>query len=328
MSSLLLTSLLLIYIGYGRPLPSLTIDGTSVAIGFNHVCVLSAMENDSPAGIPLCSGNNETKAVPPMDIPRLVQVVTGTYFSCGLAEDQSVHCWGKIDRPPLGFYSQLSAGSYYACGLLIDRSIQCWGQSRVVAAIAAASRETQQLVSLGGAATGYEQLSCGPDQCCAIDTRGKLHCWGQLGRIPVYLNDSSNSTGLSAAADLTRLSMDTFDLMQVSTGGDVSCAIAHPRQDLLCWGSLDKHGMVTRTPGPFLQIAASSGRLGLCAIRADRSVQCWGQARSLTAFTRGVAWDQMVLGASIVCGISMHSQLRCGGGNGVKLNFPSNLVVT
>jgi hypothetical protein len=87
--------------------------------------------------------------------------------------------------------------------------------------------------------------------------------------------------------------------------------------------------MVTLTRGQFLQVAVSSARMGVCAIRAeDRNVQCWGQAHSLTTFMQGTSWDQIVLGASIVCGVSMQSQLKCGGGNGVNLKFPPDVLVS
>jgi hypothetical protein len=97
--------LLLLYLApQTRGLPTLPIDGTSTAIGFNHVCALTPTYDRSTGGVVVCSGNNDFgKALPPQEL-TFVQLAAGMYFTCGLHIDQTVHCWGSIAATLLAVY--------------------------------------------------------------------------------------------------------------------------------------------------------------------------------------------------------------------------------
>jgi hypothetical protein len=88
--------------------------------------------------------------------------VTGLFFSCGLAIDQTVHCWGAIEKNIPGLYTQITSEgeSYFACGILIDGTANCWGfyDYKIKPPVLTNSR--------------FLQISCSEKHCCALDEKG------------------------------------------------------------------------------------------------------------------------------------------------------------
>ena len=298
----------------------LPIDGTSTAIGFNHICVLRRDEAAArrPGGRVECVGDADAgKATPPEDGGPFVQIVAGTYFSCGLSVDHSVTCWGRMSqRAPEGLFLQITAGNYHACGILIDGSIACWGQSRVVALVAASVNARSTLLASEDnyitLPVVYRQVSCGSESCCALTSDGKIQCWGAR----------SNSSASAPGEDPSDMRF-----RQVSVGGDgLLCGISFPSDALRCWGRTETLDLPRG--GRFTQVSVSSGRLGVCAIAADTlRVLCWGQARAFAPSFGAAAWEQVEVGATAVCGVSVESRLVCAGGNGMQLNFSRHSLV-
>ncbi|MEM7676783.1 MAG: hypothetical protein AAF449_12340 [Myxococcota bacterium] len=82
-----------------------------------------------------------------VDLKRWTDVVASQAFSCGIAEDGELFCWGSGEfgrtargrpqirttpgraRSPFDRYTQLSAGWFSACGTREDRSVWCWGRN-------------------------------------------------------------------------------------------------------------------------------------------------------------------------------------------------------
>jgi hypothetical protein len=309
-------------------IPTLTVDGTSTAIGVNHICVVSApmstgsFTSDWTGGRVICTGNGEFGKTSPPEVFNFVQIVAGVYFSCGLTAEQTVHCWGDIgQQKEEGMYLQISAGSHYVCGILVDGRLRCWGRARVVN-IASPSEPS----SPNQCETEYAQVSCGPEQLCALTKGGELHCFNSFGFVDSF-GLIANGSHVYSGVGVPDLTAARF--RQVSVGQDATCGITFPESYLLCWGSTDKHRIeFTSPPARYLQVSVSSGRLGVCAIHADRSLSCWGQAKSLVTFASSSRlWQQIEVGPSTVCAVSVASELKCGGGNGIKMSFPKSLVV-
>jgi hypothetical protein len=62
-----------------------------------------------------------------------VQVVAGNSFTCGIAVDQTLQCWGDKSFGDLsGLYSQITAGDIGMCGIMIDGVINCWGGTSLI----------------------------------------------------------------------------------------------------------------------------------------------------------------------------------------------------
>ena len=123
---------------------------------------------------------------------------------------------------------------------------------------------------------------------------------------------------------------------QISVGESLSCGISLLGGHLYCWGSPEffhyNRDIPRQKKGPFRQV--SVGSLGVCAILADPSeltgvdssaeievdenhspdrLLCWGTAKNLIDQSRFDAWDQISVGTSYICGVSMESEVECGG---------------
>lgn len=115
---------------------------------------------------------------------------------------------------------------------------------------------------------------------------------------------------------------------QLAVGETLSCGISLLGSHLFCWGServFYNSGLPRQARGPWRQVSVGSS--GVCAIRGEAegeektgesdwqpdSLQCWGMAKGLIPTDRFPAWDQISVGSSFVCGVSMESEVECGG---------------
>ena len=225
-----------------------------------YLSIRSELRNEwSLGGRAVCQGREEYGKTEAPEEEHFVQLVAGTYFTCGLTFDQRVRCWGRINAPPTeGLYLQLSAGSFYSCGLLIDGQIDCWGQSRVVT-------DVKNFAAQDRSAAHFEQISCGSETCCALNYEGKLHCWGAL----IVTNTTASEldtlehtvfTGETQSAQVgiskATVGNNEFDeiFSQISSGDSLACGILFPSGDLRCWGQVEKHSLKSVNKGPFIQV--------------------------------------------------------------------------
>ncbi len=171
----------------------------------------------------------------------LRQVSAGYNFSCFLAADKSVACWGDNGdgraTPPAGTFLSISTGIDFACGLKTDRSIACWGENGNGQANAPSGQ--------------YLQVSVGEDFACALTVESTLRCWG--------------------ASDLSGPGIYT----SITTGLNYLCAIAYD-QRVECWGNTTTVPSTTPTTARFNSI--SGGYLAPCGIQTDGTGLCWGGA--------------------------------------------------
>jgi hypothetical protein len=126
---------------------------------------------------------------------------------------------------------------------------------------------------------------------------------------------------------------------QIAVGESFSCGITLLGSHLYCWGDhrdfYYQPNIPKQVKGPFRQVSVGSS--GVCAIRAEAedegtteselevdsvgateahipdTLQCWGRAKSIINHSHFDAWDQVSVGSSYVCGVSMDSQIECGG---------------
>lgn len=122
---------------------------------------------------------------------------------------------------------------------------------------------------------------------------------------------------------------------QISVGESISCGVTLLGSHLLCWGDpvdfFVHKDLPRQQKGPYRQV--SVGSAGVCAIRADIEedlaneefavevpdghlpdrLECWGPAKSIINQYKFDAWDQVSVGSNYVCGVSMDSEVECGG---------------
>jgi len=325
----------------------------SLALSNDHVCTISQRHNDEDiGGEAVCFGreDNSGKLQPP-SIPTFVQIITGNTWACGLAVDQTVECWGSMNKHPVqGMFTQIVSATHWGCGIQIDKQVTCFG----------AVPRFQPLKS----DLGFVQLDCSDEHCCALDTMAVPHCWGRFGpeskhphvRPPRHLKvveASGASTGAEAQAEeedgyddeAEDLSSDLMQMKQISVGTHFSCGITLDNSDIQCWGASTRfHHMGTplRYAGPFKQL--SVGDAGVCGLygkvkesadglgpRSD-SMACWGaQVEAYVGQSpdpvHELQWDQVRVHKLQICGVTMNSDLKCFGQGFTPRHMPEDLIV-
>jgi len=348
----------------------LGIDGASMVVSHSHHCILEQKIDQNIGGRPQCWGSEHYGK---LNVPKnldFVQLVGGFSFSCGIAIDQTVHCWGSISGQIPGLYEQITApdDGYFGCGVLIDGKINCWGHSRPAGDMPLNEDHPDGLK--------YVQISCSNHHCCVLDSNAYPHCFGdnvshEL-NIPTityeqYLQQSSeydvdDVDDSNRGSDTTRrlkydrsgneeeeedfeVDIDEHEKLnkppilsaevskvqfrQLSVTDGYSCGITLLGSHLQCWGLYRSHLgrsdlAIKLSNGPYRQL--STGHKGICVIYDNTfQLQCWGYALTMSQLredTMSIQWDQISVGYTSVCGVTMDSELICFGATS-----PDNILV-
>jgi len=185
---------------------------------------------------------------------------------------------------------------------------------------------------------GWVSVSAQQDNTCAIKTDGTLWCWGHNEFGQVGNGDSGVGKKVSKPSQVGADSnWDT-----VSLGAEHVCGLKD-NGTLFCWGSNAQgqigdgngaDGVKSTVPAQVdasTWVQVSSGALSTCAIKADKSLWCWGSdtneqlgnpenADSLKPLRVGVAndWTWIAAGDIHTCGIRAErsgNNLYCWGSN-------------
>ncbi len=146
----------------------------------------------------------------------------------------------------------------------------------------------------------------------------------------------------ASSNDLKNLQTSSVQFRQISVGFGYNCGITLLGAHLQCWGDAPiiwVQKIPKKVQGPFRQV--SVGGMGVCVIKADPnemtptstedeegesqvgtvtpkehkpdSLECWGPGKGHLNLNRFEAWDQISLGSNFICGVSMDSEVECGG---------------
>jgi alpha-tubulin suppressor-like RCC1 family protein len=184
-----------------------------LALGTNHTCALLRSIDDSESVA--CWGSNAfgqlgQLGVPPDPEPadpvpvivpmlpsQLVQISAGADFTCVLAADGGVYCWGAGQSGELGngvapaaanptpvkvgnvaAATLLGAGGRHACAFA-QSQVQCWGMGTFGQLGGAAYPTTSVAVPVSfGRDVGVTQLLAGDVHTCALFDDQTVSCWG------------------------------------------------------------------------------------------------------------------------------------------------------
>jgi alpha-tubulin suppressor-like RCC1 family protein len=174
--------------------------------------------------------------------------------------------------------------------------------------------------------TDAKQVALGTRHGCYVTNTGGVYCWG--GGVGGALGSGSES------ASTYPVSTGLSNAVQVSTGGDFSCALIGSGAEsghVYCWGAMTSgavgignpattydtgHGcpnyckltparVVTDATTPtFLDdvVDIEAGYLGACALKADHTVWCWGNYANTSA---NIATQVVVKGVPITNAIAV-----------------------
>jgi alpha-tubulin suppressor-like RCC1 family protein len=258
-------------------------DVTQLVAGESHVCALRSN------GEVWCWGDNEYGA-------------TGSYYDLTNAKS------GYQLAPHLvnvGAAAQITAGSQHTCALLRDNSVMCWGYNDYgeLGQISAAdqygfhtSAEAVKVAGIGAGTIIAVRASFGKT-CVLIDT-GSVVCWGVMSLIEETYISSQQGDAYPAAVSpyLTPNAVTgAVNMQAISMGDEHICGILNDKT-LDCWGcnwSYQVGAGPLPTPGreTWSEVASPLAISGLinvqkialghahsCALLADHSINCWGDA--------------------------------------------------
>ena len=275
---------------------------------------------------------------------------------------------GNVNTSSSGILSnvvQVSAGYYHTCALLSNGQVACWGynwfgQLGVGYAITEPPYGIPYpVLVLGidgeGILSDVVQISAGGDHTCVLLSNGQVACWGwnwfgQLGtgdEINRYI--PTLVLGINGEGILS-------DVVQISTGGDHTCAILSSGS-VVCWGGnwagqlgvgyattkepfgipypvlvlgIDGEGTLTDV----IQIA--TGYAHTCALLSNGSVACWGwnyfgqlgtgdyEDKYVPTLVKGINGEglltdviQISAGFHHTCALLSNGQVACWGDNSV-----------
>lgn len=179
----------------------------------------------------------------------------------------------------------IAAGAEHTCASLDSRDVYCWGNNQF---------EDGSVGQLGNGdagpaivpsptkvegADGWRSVSAGVHHTCTENEGFERFCWGNniKGEIAAPANIEIQRT--------PRRSSEVVDLDSVVCGANHSCGIRADATDLYCWGNngngtvgINQNGGKVYDPklvGSGYKSVAASGE-HTCALRKDRSIQCWG----------------------------------------------------
>ena len=192
-------------------------------------------------------GSSFVKALAPAGA---VAVATSGALTCALHQDASVSCWG------LNFHAQTGAG-YQSMGVLLP-------------------------VTLPAIGAGAAKIMVTDHHACALDTQGKLYCWG---------NNGGGQTGTSEGPDVVAPA-EAVNVSALGTVVDVdgdfnrTCALLADGT-VWCFGKNDDapigdgstsgyNPVPVQAAGLDQAVEISVGTWNTCARRTDGTVWCWG----------------------------------------------------
>lgn len=259
--------------------------------------------------------NNLPTLIPnPIGVSSWKYVSSGSFFACGISDNDQVYCWGKgffgqlgngelsdktvptIVSKPVGVttWNSISAGSAHTCGIADTRQVYCWGwngHGQLGNGSIEDERFAKTLVVNPPTVDSWKAIHAGTEHTCAIAGTDDLYCWGRNDFGQVGNGQTSRAEVLPNLvfnpSDVTR--WKSVDAEQYNT-----CGIANNSR-IYCWGS------------------NSNGQLG----NGESGETMNKKIPTLVVNPNSVSsWKIVSVGAFHACGLSNNDMLYCWGSNG------------
>jgi len=142
-------------------------------------------------------------------------------------------------------------------------------------------------------------ISAGYYHMCELRSNGTIQCWG---------NNASLQTEVPAP---------NSGWVQVSAGGNHTCARKGSDTSIQCWGR-NIEGQAPATPAGTDWMNVSTGAAHTCAVESDDSLYCWGfndSGQATVPAGSDGTWEQQKFSAGgwHTCGIKIDGTLQCWG---------------
>lgn len=238
----------------------------------------------------------------------LESIVSGFRHNCALTGEGKLWCWGYNGNGDLGLgtttefestpvlqgsgYAEIAAGGDHTCAVTSGGVAYCWGLndstelgvpgSTVIPSPVRAGCEAAN--SKEGCFSDWIGIGAGSFHTCAIRKSGKLYCWG--GNHNGQLGIGPPTSSYQEPEPHAVLSDETW--VEVDGGRSYTCALT-TKGALYCWGlnedrqlGIPEQDLVVAPTKVEVEAPDGFRSLGLgqyhgCAIRADRTLWCWGR---------------------------------------------------
>ncbi len=274
------------------PALSATYGVTALAAGGGHTCVLFYGSFVSCWGLQPAAGDYTT------DWSAATAVATGEHHTCIIAPGGGVQCWGQNDHGQLGNGTTvdsssavnvtlpgpaiaLSARSDHTCAILGGGAVYCWGHDDFGQLGNAATTDSTVPVKVAGLAGAAIAIATGDQHTCAVETDGRVQCWG--------INDVGQLGNAATTNSLTPVFVSGIaSAVDISAGENHTCVLTSIG-DMWCWGD-NGHGQLSNaSTGGYnttpVGVAGSISSIGTggyhsCAVTVAGDGFCWGDDRN------------------------------------------------
>lgn len=280
---------------------------TGLAAGSAHFCAIGAggglicwgWNSSGQLGVGDANSRDLPVQVTNLSVPTAV-VAAGDGYTCAVATDHTVRCWGYNGSGQLGvgdtaprltptIVTGVSAQAIaieedHSCAVTLGGGVKCWGANDYgQLGNGSPSAVEPAPVDVTGLA-GVTHVSVGLQHSCALTGAGDVYCWGNNGGYAVGQNPALFPT--DAITTPTVVSGLSGPAIAIDAGYDTSCALINTGV-LQCWGR-NYYGQLGRgdffgdyLPQPVTGISnlthVSIGLEHVCATSSTNKVYCWGQ---------------------------------------------------
>lgn len=330
-----------------------------VSAGVRHACALNAR------GQAFCWGDDsqgQLGSTPAREMRRVPTAVegghafwslsSGGHFTCGVAVDHRVFCWGmgidgqlgnggNADSPvPVAVegatrFVQVANGAGHACARTTAGEVWCWGGNRFGELGGTGNSNVPRRMQ---APVTFARISGGANHGCGITAAGAAWCWGY--NVLGQLGDGTQVDRIAPVA------VQGPPMREIAALGAFSCGTT-TAGTTHCWGD-DNFGQLgngdgdspcmvgtfrhqcSRTPvavQPAMGFTALAGsREHACGLAENRTAWCWGlniKGELGSASTGGSpapveqqhAYAQITAGQYFTCAITDGYAVHCWGEN-------------
>jgi alpha-tubulin suppressor-like RCC1 family protein len=285
------------------PLTTTTAPVTALALSSRRACLSTADKHV------LCWGANQNQVAiteRPAYVAGLspaIAVYAGPRHSCAILRDGTARCWGSNESGQLGPVARgplavsptpittegwkvrsMALGGGFTCAEFEAHGVRCFGAFHERSNDERSPTRQMVDVDLSALRNGVVSLAAGSDHACALDTAGRVACWGanDLGQAGERGDSWEDRKPIMAASYLVRL----HGVTSISASISHTCALAGSQA--YCWGKRQQapffgtYELVPRimtVPLPFpggVTRAISLGASFSCAVNEPHGVTCWG----------------------------------------------------
>lgn len=213
-------------------------------------------------------------------------VSAGSYATCGVKGDGTLHCWGsgvgKNVKVPTSVdtasdWAQVSVSSTHACARKTTGKIYCWG-TNTLGALGTGDLVARPSPSQVGTDADWTAVATGESFSCATKADGTARCWGAQGQGQLGAGDVGHLLPKKIGAGA--------DFKDVDLAGNVTCGVKKTGANLTCWGATSTLAGQTAPARAQVPVtigadtdwsAVTVGSSNACARKSNDALFCWGQ---------------------------------------------------